>query len=469
MVLWGEWFRCVQALRPACARQRTFFWMTLVLAGLSIRADVAGVSSFVRVLGLKAACYRCLLHLCHTGGLALKPLTGCWAQLALSLFTPLRVNGRLVLVGDGLKVAKEGRKMPAVKKLHQSSQNNSKAPFIFGHSFQALGLLARGALGHLCCVPLTSHIHEGVVFSNRDRRTLLDKFVQLLLSVAGVLEGHVLLVVDAYYASGKVITPLLTAHHHVLTRVRCNAVAYYPAAQPTIRPRGRPRCYGEKVRLRDLWHSRRQAFQTAPSPVYGERGLVLRYYTIDLLWRPVGQLVRFVLVDHPRRGRVILMGTDLELSALEMIACYGYRFKIEVAFKQALHTLGTYAYHFWMMAMTPRPRRSGNQYLHRKPADYRRQVERKLAAYHRYVQLGCIAQGLLQYLALSFRVQVWAHFRSWLRTMKPAQPPSEAVVAQALRNTLPEFLLNNPEEHDLKKFILERTDFERCPQLQLVA
>jgi hypothetical protein len=183
----------------------------------------------------------------------------------------------------------------------------------------------------------------------------------------------------------------------------------------------------------------------------------------------VGQLVRFVLVEHPTRGRLILMGTDLSLTALELIACYGYRFKIEVAFKQALHTLGTYAYHFWMMTMTPISRRSGNQYLHRKPKHYRDHVCRKLAAYHRYVQLGCIAQGLLQYLALYFRRDVWAHFRSWLRTMKPAQPPSEAVVAQALRNTLPEFLLDNPDEHNFKKFILDRTDFERCPQLQLAA
>jgi hypothetical protein len=157
------------------------------------------------------------------------------------------------------------------------------------------------------------------------------------------------------------------------------------------------------------------------------------------------------------------------LTALELIACYGYRFKIEVAFKQALHTLGTYAYHFWMMTMTPISRRSGNQYLHRKPKHYRDQVCRKLAAYHRYVQLGCIAQGLLQYLALYFRRDVWAHFRSWLRTMNPAQPPSEAVVAQALRNMLPEFLLDNPDEHNFKKFILDRTDFERCPPLQLAA
>jgi len=387
----------------------------------------------------------------------------------LQLFTPLRVSNRLVLVGDGLKVAKEGKKMPAVKKLHQSSDNNSKPSYIFGHSFQALGLLVRGPVGHLCCVPLTSRIQEGVVFSNRDRRTLLDKFVQLFLTLVGELEGATLLVVDAYYASRKVLRPLLAVGHHVITRVRRNAVAYVLAEQVEKRRRGRPRLYGEKVRLHDLWCSRHEQFHTVPSPVYGETRVTLRYYAIDLLWRPVGQLVRFVLVEHPSRGQVILMSSDLTLTPLELITCYGYRFKIEAAFKQALYTLGSYAYHFWMMAMPPLSRRSGNQYLHRKSEDYRQLVRRKLAAYHRYVQLGCIAQGLLQYLALSFRADVWKYFRSWLRTMKPTQPPSEAVVAQTLRQTLPEFLVNAPAGHDLKKFILERTDFARYPELQLAA
>jgi DDE superfamily endonuclease len=469
MPLWWEWFRCVQALRPACARHRTFVWLSLVLAGLSSRADLAGVSSFVRALGLEAKYYRRLLYLFHTRALALEMLTGCWTRLVLKLFTPLRVGKRLVLVGDGLKVAKEGKKMPAVKKLHQSSDNNSKPSYIWGHSFQALGLLIRGPLGHLCCVPLTSRIQEGVVFSNRDRRTLLDKFVQLFLTLVGELEGATLLVVDAYYASRKVVRPLLAVGHHVLTRVRRNAVAYVLAEQPAKRRRGRPQLYGEKVHLHDLWQSRPEQFHTVPSPIYGETCVMLRYYAVDLLWRPVGQLVRFVLVEHPTRGRLMLMSSDLTLTPLELITCYGYRFKIEVAFKQALYTLGSYAYHFWMMAMTPLSRRSGNQYLHRKAEDYRHQVRRKLAAYHRYVQLGCIAQGLLQYLALYFRADVWTYFRSWLRTMKPAQPPSEAVVAQALRNTLPEFLVTAPAEHDLKKFILERTDFDRCPELQLAA
>jgi hypothetical protein len=469
MGLWWEWFGCVRALRGACTRQRTFVWMVLVLAGLSIRTDLAGVSSLIRALGLRESCYRRFLYLCHSPGLKVESLRRCWVQLAFKLFEPKRIGGRLVVIGDGLKVAKEGRKMPAVKKLHQSSQNNSKAAYIFGHSFQALGLLVAGPLGHLLCVPLASEIHEGVVFSNRDQRTLLDKFAQLFLRLARDLQGGMLLVADAYYASRKVIRPLLAKGHHLLSRMRCNAVAYYPAPPPEKPRRGRPRLYGEKVRLWDLWSSCADQFQTAPSPVYGETAITLRYFTLDLLWRPIGQWVRFVWVEHPTRGRIVLMSTDLALGALDIVAAYGYRFKIELAFKQALHTVGSYGYHFWMMAMKPLSRRSGNQYLHRTSEDYRRLLRRKLDAYHRFVLLGCIAQGLLQYLALYSRVDVWRSFRSWLRTMNPAQPPSEAVVAQALRNALPEFLLAAPDEHDLKKFILDNTDFDRSPVFRLAA
>lgn len=470
MSLWLEWYQCVQPLRLACRRQRTFGWLLVVLAGLSIRTELAGVSSVVRALGLKANGYPRLLHLCHSTALPVEELTAHGVRVVLKRFSPVQIGGRLVLIGDGLKVAKEGKKMPGVKKLHQSSQNNSKPAYIFGHSFQALGLLVQGALGQLCCVPLTSRIHQGVVFSNRDQRTLLDKFVELFLAVQADLgELSVVLVVDAYYASRKVLRPLLEAGHHVISRVKINAVAYHPA-EPPKKPRpGRPRVYGQKVRLRDLWGSRRAQFQTADSPVYSETNVTLKYFTIDLLWRPVGQLIRFVLVEHPTRGRCILMSTDTTLSALEIIQVYGYRFQIELSFKQALYTLGTYAYHFWMMIMTPRSRKSGNQHLHRADEHYRRLVRRKLDAYHRYVQLGCIAQGVLQYLALYFRAEVWQQFRSWLRTMKIDKAPSEAVVAQALRNTLPEFLAAGPQDQELRKFLLDQTDFERSPALHLAA
>jgi hypothetical protein len=188
---------------------------------------------------------------------------------------------------------------------------------------------------------------------------------------------------------------------------------------------------------------------------------------MDLLWRPIGQMVRFVCVNHPIRGKIILITTNLDLDPLKVIATYGYRFKIEVSFKQAINTLGTYAYHFWMKTMTPLKRVSGNQHLHKKSDKYRNQVKRKIRAYHCYVQIGCIAQGLLMHLSVNFGSTVWKSFRSWLRTMKKDLPPSEMVVSYALRSSLPLFLLGRNKTLPLKKFFIDNADPYIMPDWRL--
>jgi len=469
MALWIEWFRCVHELRSACSRHVTFAWMALVLAAMAIRPDLLGVTSFVRGSFLDPFCYRLLLNHFHSSAVALPLLLEAWVKLAMRLFQPITVAGYVVFAADGLKVPKEGKKMPAVKSLHQESGNNSKAEFIMGHSFQVVSLLVGAPSGQVFAVPLISRICEGLVWRYRKKRiTLLDKLSELFLKVARIAKTPAILVADAYYASRKVIQPLLAEGHHLITRARINSVAYRPAKKPKKRKRGRPKEYGAKIKLRNLFKGW-QSFSEAISPVYGEEGVTIKYREADLLWRPVGRLVRFVLVKHPTRGKIILMSTCLELDALSIIKLYGLRFKIEVSFKQAIHTLGTYAYHFWMKPMKPIKRCSGNQNLVGKSEEYRRAVQRKIDAYHRYVQLGCIAQGLLQHLAINFRHVVWAKFRSWLRTMKKDMVPSEMVVASALRSSFPEFLLDRTTELELKKFILDRAECDRIPGMKLAA
>jgi hypothetical protein len=88
-----------------------------------------------------------------------------------------------------------------------------------------------------------------------------------------------------------------------------------------------------------------------------------------------------------------------------------------------------------------------------KSEEYRRGVRRKMRAYHLYVQIGCIAQGLLIHLAVNHGEQVWRQFRSWLRTMDPTRPPSELVVAYSLRDTLPEFLEEGARDDALRKIL----------------
>lgn len=459
MQLWCEWWRWCAPLRAACARQRTFLWMCVALAGFCVREELWGVTSFVRALGLRGMYYDRLLDFFHSPSLCLDKLTRLWAALVVERHPGLtRVNGRLVLLGDGIKVPKAGKKMPGVKRLYQSGESNTKPTYILGHSCQAVAVLAQG-LSSFAAIPLAARIHEGVVFSNRDQRTLLDKMVVLLNALA--LDSPYYFVADAYYASRKIAQPLLDAGQHLVTRVRSNAVGYLPAPAPDKPRRGRPRLYGEKVPLKSLFGQPEKAMDLQ-SPVYGETGVTLRVWTGDLLWRPLGIPVRFVAVHHPTRGKLILMTTDLTLEAVDVIRLYGYRFKIEVSFKSALRVAGAFLYRFWMADMDPINKKAKDQYLHRKSQQYRDAVRRKLDAYHRYIQLGLIAQGIMAALATTVPEVVWASFGSWLRTIRPGIAPSEAVVAIALRNTLPHFLADSSPAPILAKFIQQRMDLSRA-------
>jgi hypothetical protein len=468
MHLWVEWFRCVRMLRPACSRQTTFVKMALVLAGISIRPDLLGVTSIIRTGFFNPAQYRLVLHFFHSRSVSLASLLRAWITMVLQVFRPVTAEGYTVFLADGIKAPKEGRRMPAVKSLHQESANNSKPPYIMGHSFQAIALLVEGLAGHCFAVPLLSRISEGVRFPSEARRSLLDKLATWFLEITDIIKSPALLVADAYYASRKVIVPLLAQGHHLVSRLKSTAVAYLLPVEVLVKRKGRPRIYGDKVRLFNFF-SAAEGFIPVNSPVYGEQNVIIRYRSVSLLWRPIGRMVQFVLVMHPSRGNIILLCTSTALDPLTVIKLYGLRFKIEVSFKQALHTLGTYLYHFWMKTMQPLRKGDGDQDLTSHSEKYRRDVERKIGAYHRYVLLGCIAQGLLQHLAINHREAVWGTFRSWLRTMKKDLVPSEFVTAHALRSSLPDFLLSDDHDSLLKKIIIDHAENDKITGLCMAA
>src|SRR3954468_11613560 len=267
MSLWMHWWNAIWRLRPAFCRLQTFLWFATAVAGFTVCTDMLGVTSIVRALNLDARCYNTLIDCFHSSAVKLDRLTALWTRLVLRLFPqPLCVNGRCVLVGDGIKVPKCGRKMPAVKLLHQQSESNTKPEYIMGHSLQAVSLLVHAASS---CFAV--RIHEGLGWSNRDRRPLLDKML-VLLGIAAV-EQPFYFVADAYYAAHKIVAGLLTQNNHLLTRMKSNAVAYTAYQQRGPRKRGRPRVYGSKIKLSSLLQASR-TFQQAPSPVYGEHKVI---------------------------------------------------------------------------------------------------------------------------------------------------------------------------------------------------
>jgi len=72
----------------------------------------------------------------------------------------------------------------------------------------------------------------------------------------------------------------------------------WPSFRAPNKPRaGEKKVYGQKIRLRDLLEN--PGGMHTPKPHLWEINIQLRYLALDLIWRPVGILVRFVAVLHP--------------------------------------------------------------------------------------------------------------------------------------------------------------------------
>ncbi|MEI3612359.1 hypothetical protein [Pseudogracilibacillus sp. SO30301A] len=108
------------------------------------------------------------------------------------------VNDMVVLIGDGMRQSKEARRMPGVKKLHQESENSSKAEF--GHLFGAIGILM-GTPQKWFCLPLFMNLQDGVktIFGWNDPCELQESHVVQMIDhgfIAAKTFGKALLLLD---------------------------------------------------------------------------------------------------------------------------------------------------------------------------------------------------------------------------------------------------------------------------------
>ena len=173
-----------------------------------------------------------------------------------------------------------------------------------------------------------------------------------------------------------------------------------------------------------------------------------------------GMTRQYVLVIHPTRGKIILLSSDLSLKAEEIILAYGYRFKIELAFKVAIYNIGTFLYRFWMRPMDKTRRGDKATEIYKKPEEYQNNYFAKLKAYQVYVQLAFMAQGILQYLSLSAPRKVWPSFGRGIRTIRPNVLPTEMVAGKALGNNLIYFFEGEVLPPKFKKFMEEKVDLQ---------
>lgn len=419
----------LKALRPAFSRKATFAWFVAAFAGLMVRNDNYGVSSIVRALWLAPVCYQSLLHFFHSTAWSAEALMIQWRKWLLNQNLAHLQDGRIILVGDHTKVVKDGRKMPEIETLHQDSETGSKPSYFRGHHWACISLLIR-TKDKFFGAPLWAEIH---------RESLGEKRSTRIVSQAGVMvqsfERQAYLVLDAFFAAGPVF--LASARYAgqllILTRAKKNVVAYLDPVTKDDPGPGRPRQYGEKLKLMKLYESWADHFQTAEALVYGKMEEV-RFLAVDLIWKPVKGKLRFILVESSH-GRIILITSDRQMKMQTALDLYCHRVTVETLFDVLKNLLGGMAYRFWSKYLEPSSRRPTKNKKWKATSSRPDKTENTLMAIEKFVAVQLLVLGALQLLACLHGSEIHASARCWLRT-PCGETPSVFVTRNAVTNII---------------------------------
>ena len=432
--------------RICFSRKAAFKWFVIIVIGMMIRTDHTGVTSVIRELSLSGRYYESLLNFFHASSWKIEVIREKWISLVKKNAPLIEVEGYRMLAGDGIKIPKEAKKMPGVKKHHQESENVSKAEYIFGHLFGAVGVLA-GSMGRMFCIPLSASIQDGVktirewVKSDCADYSHVEQVIHLAGECVKVM-GKSIIVLDRLFLSinslnacRKYLDAAGEGMLHIITKAKKSAVAYEDP--PSYCGRGRPPKKGKSIKLWSLFKEH-ERFVPLKVRIYGQEQTV-KYMALNLLWGlKLYQKLRFVFVVMENGSKSILVSTLLDLTPTQIIETYAWRFKIEVQFKELKHTIGGFVYRFWSKHMP--------KLLRYAPAKTnllegitdphsRKLIIGTLKAIEGYMMLACIALGMLQMIALKFGSAIKLSGGFWLRT-QTNDIPTEATAARYLSKNI---------------------------------
>jgi len=230
-----------------------------ITTGLMLRSDKLGVTSIIRDLALAPGCYEPMLHFFRVSSWSLEDIRKRWYS-AVSRYASLYKEGNLhVLVGDGVKQSKEGRRMPGVKKLFQESGNSAKPGFIHGHMFGGLGILA-GSIRNWACIPLSIRLHDGLQAAREWEGASVSAASHVVQMVEDAYKAALtfrdsLLLLDRYFLTVPVLKKLRglnasgAVHMDIVTKAKKPCTAYQKPG-PRKPGRGRPPKKGEPAPLK---------------------------------------------------------------------------------------------------------------------------------------------------------------------------------------------------------------------------
>ena len=236
-----------------------------------------------------------------------------------------------------------GRTSRARGKHHNPTPGPAGSPFLYGHVWVCLARLVRHSLWGAIALPILSHLYIRAKdvgwmaayygWQFHTKLELAAAQIEWLVQQLGPDHPPIWVVTDGAYVKRPFLKRVLGAGVTVISRLRCDAALW--SLPPVVDPgqkkgRGRPPKYG-KDRI-DLARRAAQTrgWQTGLFSLYG-RLVVKKYKTFLATYKPVGGVIRVVLVREPDRW-VAYFSTDPDLSVASILETVADRSALEQVF-----------------------------------------------------------------------------------------------------------------------------------------
>lgn len=191
---------------------------------------------------------------------------------------------------------------------------------------------------------------------------------------------------------------------------------------------------------------------------------------INLLWKPIGRMIRFVLAVTSR-GPIVLMCSDLKQDPVIALELYCARTRVEIMFDMLKNLISAFRYRFWSKLMPRHSRKPKKNKDLKKPSSRAlHNVEVCWEACERFVMLGVISLGLLQMIALKYTNSIWNCYDGFLRTRSRELPSERTVKHVIARLIIKDFLTSAPRAimREIRdRYFREKFSFHRsCPGVE---
>ncbi len=183
------------------------------------------------------------------------------------------------------------------------------------------------------CIVLQAQQTPDTVTLDNMYKNLIDWYVATIKSKReSLMKLSSCIVADAFFSKSSFVSPVVELGFDVISRLRNDAVMFYPTLKERTGKRGRPQLYDGKVDFENLDTSRCEQHEA-------DKGLL---YSMKAYSKSLKQMVKLVVwyQDEAMKHWQLYFSTDTDASGKDVLDIYKTRFQLEFCFRDSKQHTG---------------------------------------------------------------------------------------------------------------------------------